>query len=196
MRRPGVLLALIAGVAAGCGGDDGGGPVDLAVTTPPASATVAASPPATPAATPAATPTAVPGTGTAPPPVEDPGGTGAAGPAAAYAALVRQWQAARSAFFAEVSGGRPLTVAQQRALAAEFLAAQRTFGTALRTYPWPVGARPPVSRLRAENAVQQRFLAGMAKAATKAEFAGGLASYGVGTAAENAAVAAVTVALV
>ncbi|CAA9256242.1 MAG: hypothetical protein AVDCRST_MAG41-2189, partial [uncultured Corynebacteriales bacterium] len=41
MRRTATVLVLAAGLAAGCGaGDDG--PVDLAVTTPPASATAAA----------------------------------------------------------------------------------------------------------------------------------------------------------
>jgi hypothetical protein len=194
MRRAVILSVLAAGLAAGCSTGDGG-PVGAAVTTPPASATAATSPAAGGAA-PAATGTAAPpASGSAPPPVEDPGGTAAAGPAAAYAALVREWRSARAGFVTAVSAGRPPSAREQNALAARFLAAQRRFDTALRSYDWPGPARPAVRRLRAENGVQQRFIRGMTEAGTPAEFTARLAAYGVGAAREDAAVAAVTAAL-
>lgn len=183
-----LTLGLAAGLAAGCG-DGGGGPVELAVTTPPASATAGSSSASGSTVPPPASATATP------PPVEDPGGTGTAGPAATYAALVREWQSARGQFFAALSAGRALPVEQENALAARFLAGQRRFATALRSYPWPAPARPAVRRLQAENAIQQRYITAMAEAGTAGEFTGRLADYGVGTPAENRAVAAVTAAL-
>jgi hypothetical protein len=216
---------------AGCQ-DGGDGPVDLAVTTPAASATAgaptsaapgnpggptgtapgSAAPSGDPGGTapgsaapsgdPGGTATGGPGPGGTDPGGTDPGGTdpggtdpGGAGPVQAYAGMVRDWQSARAEFFAAVSAGRPLTVRDQNLLAVRFLAAQRRFGAALRSYPWPAPAAPAVRRLRAENGVQEHFIAGLTTAATAAEFTSGLAAYGVGTAAENRAVAAVTTGL-
>lgn len=98
-------------------------------------------------------------------------------------------------FFAAVSDGSARPVAQQRALAAAFLAAQRRFASELTAYAWPVGARPAVTVLLRQNAAQQGPLAAMAGAGSAAEFTGRLADHGVGAGPENRALAAVSTAL-
>jgi hypothetical protein len=161
--------------------------VRLTVTTPPASATAGGTVPARPTATqPASTQApATPG----PPP------TAAAGPLAAYQALAADWQLARSRFFTAVSDGRARTPAEQRALAAAYLAGQRRLAAGLRGTEWPPAAAPAVRALLAVNAHQQAHVAAMARAPSAAAFTGRLADYGVGAARENAAVAAVARAL-
>ena len=175
-----VVLLGAAALAAGCtsAGDD---PAPLGVTTPPASAT--AGPTAAPPA-PAPTTTKAP----APAPT-------ASGPQETYAALAADWQVARSRFFAAVSDGRQRTVAQQRALAAAYLAASRAFAAGLRKTAWPASARAQVRELLAANAAQQTRLEAMSTAASAGAFTGHLADYGVGAARENRALAAVATAL-
>jgi hypothetical protein len=177
------LLALLAsaGALAGCSGDDG--PVQLGVTTSPASATAGSaggSPSAgrTPPPAPTGSPATVPGS-----------------PLATFQALAADWQRARSAFFATVSGGRPLTVAQQRAQASALLAAQRRFATRLQAVDWPGVGQLPVAALIGRNRGQQASIAAMAAAGSKGEFAARLAEYGVNVGPENQAVIAVARAL-
>ena len=179
-----VVTALAAVLLAGC--DSGGdGSLGLAVTTPPASATAAGPTSAAPTPAPTSGPTAAPTSA-------DPSDTG---PASTYAALVADWQRARSVFFAAVSDGSARPVAQQRALATAFLTAQRRFAGELRAYAWPAGARPAVTALLGRNAAQQGPLAAMAGAGSAGEFTGRLADYGVGAGPENRALAAVSTAL-
>jgi hypothetical protein len=199
VRRSVAVLVLAAGLAAGCSGPDG--PTDFAVTTPPASATAAAPASQTPAprttapvpspagTAPDATGTAPGATGTAP------GATAAGGPLQAYLALSGRWATARGAFFTAVSDGSPRTVAQQRALAAAFLLEQRAFGAAVRAGRWPDAARPAVTAFLARNAAQEATVAAMARAGSRGEFTARLADYGTATAAETAAIRAVTTAL-
>jgi hypothetical protein len=113
----------------------------------------------------------------------------------AYQVLVVDWQRARAAFFAAVSDGRPRTVAQQRALATAYLSGQRRFSAGLRDFDWPDGALRSVRALAAELRRQQDRVAAMTTAGSAGEFTARLAGYGTGTAAENAAVAAVTASL-
>lgn len=180
MRRAlAVLLAAVALLAAGC--QDDPAPTDLAVTTPPASATAGVTPTATGAPSTVAPPPPPPPTATSVP-VDTPLGT--------YENLVAGWQAARSAFFAAVSDGRRRTVAQQRALAVAYLTGSRRFAAGLRATRWPAAAQPAVRDLLAANAAQQSHLVAMATAPSAGAFTGRLADYGVGAARENAAVAA------
>lgn len=193
MRRVRVAVpALAAIVLAGCGGGDE--PTVLGVTTPPASATASAGASATAPAGGPATAT----TGTAVPDAGAPAATGTARPAGAlqaYQALVADWQHARATFFAAVSDGQPRTAAQQRALAAAYLSGQRRFSAGLRGVDWPDGALRSVRALAAELRRQQDRVAAMTAAGTAGGFTARLADYGAGTAAENAAVAAVTASL-
>jgi hypothetical protein len=172
---------VVAALAAGCSGD--GGAVSLSVTTPPASATAGA----------AARSQGTPGT-SAPAPTPS-----VAAPidvsAQTYRSMVTDWQLARSVFFGGVSSGQPTTVTRQRALAAQFRAAQGKFQTALTVSTWPVRARPAVRTLVARVRGQSAVLAAMAAAHSKGEFTAGLADYGIGTGAEDAAVSAVATAL-
>jgi hypothetical protein len=169
-----VLLAVV--LLAGCSGDDG--PVHLSVTTPPASATAGSAPAPTPDPAPTGSPATVPNS-----------------PLAQFQSLVAGWQRARSTFFTAVSSGRPLTVAQQRALASTFLAAQRKFYAQLLAGGWPAVAQPAVSLLLGRNRGQQAGLVAMAAATSKGEFTARLGEYGVNTGPENQAVAAVVTAL-
>jgi hypothetical protein len=190
MRRTAIAAALLLAAALLGGCDSGAGePAVLPVITPPASATAAA--PTTtgnPASTSASAPTSAP----------VPTASGVPTPASqaeAYQGMVRDWQTARGAFFAAVSDGRPRTAAQQRALAAALLAGERAFAARVRAADWPDGVRRPVAALLAQNRGQQTRIAAMARAGTSGQFTSGLADYGTGTAAENAAVTALTSAL-
>lgn len=184
VRRAWAGTVLVAVLVAGC--DSGGdGTAELAVTTPAASATAAGPTAAAPTDAPTSTPTTAPTSA----------GPGSAGPASTYAALLADWQRARSVFFAAVSDGSARPVAQQRALATAFIAAQRRFAGELRAYAWPAGARPAVTALLGRNAAQQGPLAAMAGAGSTGEFTGRLADYGVGAGPENRALAAVSTAL-
>jgi hypothetical protein len=188
-----------AALAAGCQGSDE--PVELAVSTPPASATEGTTTTASPAK--GQPPTGSPAKGqpapgspaTGPPPTLPASSPAADTPVAAYQDLVTGWQGARSAFFAALSDGRRRTTAQQHALAAAYLAGSRRFAAGLRVTPWPVPARAAVRELLAANAAQQATLVAMTTAPSAGAFTGRLADYGVGVARENAAVAAVWTAL-
>lgn len=181
------LLGAAAVLAAGCERGDGGGPA-VGVTTPPPSATVG---PTGGTGTPPAK-----GPPPTPPPATPPAATPPAGtPLGTYEGLVTGWQGARSAFFTAVSDGRRRTLAQQRALAAAYLAGSRRFAAGLAATRWPAAAVPAVRRLRAVNAEQQSRLAAMSTAPSAGAFTARLADYGTGAARENAAVAAVRVAL-
>jgi hypothetical protein len=172
---PAVLLAL-AGALAGCSGDE---PVHPDATTPGASATTGSpAAPRTPPVAPTGSPATVPGS-----------------PLARFQSLVADWQRARSAFFTEVSSGRPLTVGQQRALATTLLAAERRFASRLQAADWPGVAQVPVSGLLGRIRGQQAAIAAMAAAGSKGEFTARLAEYGVNAGPENQAVAAVATAL-
>jgi hypothetical protein len=199
---PVVLAALAAGLV-GCGGGDDG-PAVLTVVTPAASATAGAAPvPAGTGATgpgptgTASTGTGPTGTGGGPAGVPAPAPATAApgGPLAAYQGMAADWQRARGAFFSAVSDGRRRTVAQQRALAASYLAAQRAFAARLTATAWPAGAQRAVRALVAVNREQQANLAGMTRAGSPADFTAWLGRYGLRTPAENSAVDAVALAL-
>jgi hypothetical protein len=169
-----VALLALAGALVGCSGD---GPVHLDVTTPPPSATAPAAP-VTPPLAPTGSPATVPGS-----------------PLASFQSIVAEWQRARSAFFAAVSSGRPLTVAQQRALATTLLAAERRFATRLQGADWPGVAQVPVAELVGRIRGQQASIAAMAAATSKGGFTARLAEYGVNTGPENKAVTAVATSL-
>ena len=187
MRRAAGVLALAGLLLAGCsGGDDE--PTELAVTTPGPSATAGA-PSATgttapPTATMTATATATPAPTAAP-----------AGPRQAYQVMATDWQRARGVFFTAISDGRQRPVAQQRRLAATYLAAQKAFAADLTATGWPAGAQPAVRALLAVNREQQANLAGMAAAGSAGEFTTLLGRYGVLAGRENAAVTAVAATL-
>jgi hypothetical protein len=184
MRRPGLLLAVVAMVAglgagalAGCEED---GSSDVRRLGP--------------------TPTTADPSGSDPPTVASlsrlpPAPSPTLGPAETYQALAADWQRARSRFFGTISSGRPLTLARQRATAAEYLAALRRFATGVRAHRWPPAARAAVAELLAANAQQQSHLVAMTRAASPFAFTSRLADYGVDAARENRAVAAVTRAL-
>ena len=168
---------------AGCsGGDDE--PTELAVTTPAPSATAGA-----PAAS--ATTTRAPASRTTGPVAT----VAPAGPRSAYQGMATEWQRARGIFFTAISDGRQRPVAQQRRLAATYLAAQEVFAADLTTTAWPAGARPAVRALLAVNREQQATIAGMAAAGSAGEFTTLLGRYGVLAGRENAAVTAVATAL-
>jgi len=183
VRRTAIILALAAGLLAGCQGD--GPDAELAVTTPPPSATAGAP---TGTATPAPTTTPAPPTGPAPAPAD---------PLTAYDALVADWQRSRSAFFTAVSDGTPRTVAAQRALATAHLAGLRRFAAGVRAAApgWPAPARTAARNLLAANSRQQGTLAAMARAPGAGAFTARLADYGVGVTAEERAIRAVRAAL-
>lgn len=172
-----VLLALLP--AGACQRDSPA--VQLAVTTPPPSATAGGT---------AAQPPAVTSAPTTAAPAPDPTGSGT-GPRAAYQALAAGWQQARSRFVTAVSDGRRRTPAEQRALAAAYLAAQRRLDAGLRGTDWPAPALPAVRALLAVNTRQQAPVAAMGRAQSASAFTARFADWGVGAAAENAAVAAV-----
>lgn len=174
---PAVLLAL----AAACQGEPPA--AELAVTTPPPSATAGGPGAGSPSAPSTARPS-----GPAPTP---------AGALPAYRALVADWQQSRSRFFTAVSDGRSRTVAEQRALAAEHLTGLRRFAAAVRAGSggWPATAGAAARELLAANARQQATLVAMARAAGPAAFTAALADYGRGVAAEEQAIRAVERAL-
>ena len=112
-----------------------------------------------------------------------------------YRALVSDWQRARSAFFTAVTSGERLTLGEEHGLAHGYLAASRRLAAGLRSTAWPATAQPAIRELLAANAEQQRHLVAMARAPSPFAFTQRLADYGVGTARENRAIAAVTRAL-
>jgi hypothetical protein len=177
VRRTAVTLALAAGLLAGCQGD--GPAAELAVTTPPPSATAGA-----PA-------------GTSPPPATAVPAPAPADPLTAYDALVADWQRSRSAFFTAVSDGTPRPVTAQRALAAAHLAGLRRLAAGVRAAApgWPAPARTAARDLLAANSRQQGTLADMARAPGAGAFTARLADYGVGVTAEERAIRAVRRAL-
>lgn len=170
-----VLLALLP--VAACQRD--APTVELAVTTPPPSATAGGT---------AAPPSAPDPSATSAPAAPVPAGTG---PRTAYQALAADWQRARSGFVAAVSDGRRRTPAEQRALAAAYLAAQLRLDAGLRGTDWPAPAVPAVRALLAVNTRQRAPVAAMARAQSASAFTARFADWGVGAAAEDAAVAAV-----
>ncbi len=174
-----MALALVAGLLAGC--QDGEPAGELAVTTPPPSAT-AGGPPGSTAPPPGPT-TPAPAT-TAPAPADA---------LTAYDALVADWQRSRSTFFTAVSDGTARPVAAQRALAAAHLAGLRRFAAGVRTASptWPAPARTAARDLLAANTRQQATLAAMAQAPGAGAFTARLADYGVGVTAEERAIRAV-----
>jgi hypothetical protein len=208
-----VVAVLLAAGLAGCADVDRGRVV--AVVTPAASATAGAAPggtgPAGPGSTgPGSTGSGPAGSGPAGggasgggptgPGGAGPGGTGVpapapGGPVGAYLEMAADWQRARGTFFSAVSDSQPRTVAQQRALAASYLVVQRSFAVRLAATAWPAGAQRAVRALVAVNREQQANLAGMTRAGSAADFTGWLGRYGLRTAAENAAVDAVALAL-
>lgn len=181
MRRAAGVLALAGLLLAGCSGGDAE-PTELAVTTPGPSATAGAPSATGTTAPPAATTAAT----TTPAPTAEP-----AGPRQAYQVMATDWQRARGVFFTAISDGRQRPVAQQRRLAAAYLAAQKAFAADLTATGWPAGAQPAVRALLAVNREQQANLAGMAAAGSAGEFTTLLGRYGVLAGRENAAVTAV-----
>jgi hypothetical protein len=139
MRRPGPLLAVVAmvaglgaGVLAGCDEDGSSEVRRLGPTPAPGDPSRSGPPTAASLSRPPPSPTL--------------------GPAEMYQALVTDWQRARSRFFGTISSGRPLTLARQRATAAEYLAALRRFAAGVRAHQWPAAARAAVAELLAANA--------------------------------------------
>ncbi|HEY6744760.1 MAG TPA: hypothetical protein VI357_03485 [Mycobacteriales bacterium] len=191
MRRTAVLIPLAALLLAGCGGGDDE-PAVLSVTTPAPSATAGTpAAPATPTGSaPAPAPTTAPGATTGPGPTAAP-----VGPAAAYQVLAIDWQRARGVFFTAISENQRRPVAQQRALAATYLRAQRAFADGLTRTGWPAGARPAVRALLAVNKRQEANIAAMASAPSSGAFTTALGRYGTLAGPENAAVTAVAKAL-
>jgi hypothetical protein len=179
--------AVLAVLLSGCGGDPepsplpSGTPGGGAVTRPGAT-----SAPGSPGA-PGATGSAGAPAGTSPAPASD--------ARARFRALVATWQGARSAFLAQVSSGRGLTLEAEKAAARTFLAAERRFASELVAGKWPAKARPVLDALRWVSVQMQSHLSAMAKAGSPSAFTGRLADYSVDVARDNAAVRAVDGAL-
>jgi hypothetical protein len=183
-RAAGVLA--LAGLLLGACSAGSDEPTELSVTTPGPAATAGTAAPTATTSLPAPNETA---------PIPTPTTAAPAGPRQAYQGMATSWQRARGVFFTAISDGRQRPVAQQRALAATYLAAQKAFAAELTATSSPAGAQPAVRALLAVNRQQQATIAGMAAAGSAGEFTTLLGRYGVLAGRESAAVTAVAKAL-